>query len=208
MFVLDLPLALLVLWLFHRYAKEPLWEWMPRSFRERVRLGPRALQVKTAGRSALVAISILVGEATHIIWDSFTHRSFWPYRHLRFLHWRLALPLGSIACYQLLQYASSIIGSLVILIWFLRLPRNAYAILPEQKQNSRASELTVFVLASAALAAGLVRACLGVGVPDSAARVEEFVVQALLAVISVFWLELVVYGIVRDRSARRQMQTA
>ena len=51
---------------------------------------------------------------------------------------------------------------------------------------------------------------------QKSAAVENFsawckfatLVQALLAVISVFWLELVVYGIVRDRSARRQMQTA
>src|SRR6201994_3036071 len=45
--VLDLPLSLLVLWLFHRYAKEPLAACLPANARERLRLGPRSLAINS-----------------------------------------------------------------------------------------------------------------------------------------------------------------
>jgi hypothetical protein len=76
-FFLDLPLALVTLWLFHVYAKEPLYTWLPQSVRRRIRLGPASLPVGNLAGFTLVVFSILIGIATHILWDSFTHRNLW-----------------------------------------------------------------------------------------------------------------------------------
>src|ERR1700755_2726734 len=52
-FILDLPLSLLALWLFHRYAKEPLASCLPAKARERVSLGARNLSIDSFSRFAL-----------------------------------------------------------------------------------------------------------------------------------------------------------
>jgi Domain of unknown function (DUF4184) len=200
-FALDLPLALLVLWLFHRYAKEPLWLWMPKSFRERVQLGPRTLNVRSVGDFALLLVSILVGIATHILWDSFTHRSYWPYHHLSLLRDTLQLPvIGRMPYYNFFQQLSSIIGMLVILIWFLRLPRSS-PLHQHKTQGSGAHERRIFVVSSAvALLTGFLRAFIGAGGSIHPRDPALFVAEVIVTTISVFWLELVLYGVLRARN--------
>lgn len=51
MFVLDLPVALLVVWLFHRFAKEPLYVWLPDGVRQRVELGPNTLPLRSPSKT-------------------------------------------------------------------------------------------------------------------------------------------------------------
>lgn len=195
-FVLDLPLALVVLWLFHRYAKEPLWRWMPESFRQRVTLGPRNLPIRNIGEFALAVVSILVGIGTHMLWDSFTHPEYWPYRHWDFLGDSLTLPIvGWVAYYTLLQYASSVIGCLVILVWFLRLPKTAASSQPQTTPASGVNDQRIFVVSLViAFVAGVLRALLGLH------DLELFVTETAVTTISVFWFELVVYGILRDKN--------
>src|SRR5207247_1068326 len=73
LFVFDLPLSLAVYWIFHRYGKGPLWASLPRSIRQRVKLGPSVVKLTGVTQFAIVSLSILVGAATHFFWDSFTH---------------------------------------------------------------------------------------------------------------------------------------
>lgn len=203
-FVLDLPLSLLVLWLFHRYAKEPLWHWMPQSFRQRVTLGPRALPVKNLGGFALLLVSILVGIGTHMLWDSFTHVDYWPYHHWSFLHDIFLLPIVGrrVQCYTLLQYGSSIIGTLVILVWFLRLPKTGASPQPKTAPTSGVSNKRIFAASFVvAFAAGILRACL------RRHNIELFVSEAVVTTISVFWFELVIYGILRARNTNGMQAT-
>jgi Domain of unknown function (DUF4184) len=195
-FVLDLPLSLLILWLFHRYAKEPLWHWMPKSFRQRVTLGPRALPVKNLGDFALLLVSILVGIGTHMLWDSFTHPDYWPYRHWSLLRDSIVLPIvGSVECYTFFQYASSVIGTLVILVWFLRLPKTGTSSPPQTTQTSGINNQGLFVASLiVAIAAGILRASI------RRHDIELFVSESVVTTISVFWFELVIYGILRAKN--------
>jgi hypothetical protein len=208
LFVFDLPLGLAVYWLFHRYAKEPLWTCLPEDARQRVKLGPSTSPFGGAVQSALVSLSILVGGATHILWDSFTHPSFWPYRHWHFLSDTVRLPIaGLVQNYKLLQHASTAFGLLVLLIWFLRLPRVAPTH-PRLVRDRRVDERLVFLFASVvALTAGALRAFVGVGAASGVHRIQIFVGEAVVTTISVFWLELVIYGFLRERSSRSPTQT-
>lgn len=202
LFAFDLPLGLVILCLFHLYAKEPLWEWLPESFRERVRLGPRALPVEGFGQFVLLSVSILAGATTHILWDSFTHPALWLARHWHFLTETVALPMvGNVRYARVFQYTSTIIGLTVLLVWFLRQPRVADSNYPRDNGNSRVNERMVLAIVLAiALGGGVVRAFVGTGVPSDLGDIKLFVAQAVVTTITVFWVEAVICGIVRERS--------
>lgn len=202
MIVLDLPLGLAVLWLFHRYAKEPLWAWLPTASRQRVKLGPSPFAVRSAARFALISLSILVGTATHILWDSFTHNNRWPYRHLSLLRRTIDLPaVGSMHYCELFQHASTVLGLLILLIWWQLRSRSA-APHSSRKGNTSIHKRTAFLAVSAlALVAAALRAVIASGSP------QIVLAKVVITAMTVFWIELVVYGMFRARR-RSQMQSA
>jgi hypothetical protein len=57
-----------------------------------------------------VLVSLWVGAATHVFWDEFTHPGRWGARHLSWL----ADSHGPLAGYQWAQYASGVVGALLI----------------------------------------------------------------------------------------------
>lgn len=118
--VADLPFSLLVLWLYQNYLKTGLYATAPGlfPFREAERkAGPVARGLM---HWVIVVASILLGAATHIVWDSFTHKRSWPYEHIAFLqthipvfHWRVDMS-------TFLQVASSVAGMVVLLVLWAR----------------------------------------------------------------------------------------
>jgi hypothetical protein len=57
-----------------------------------------------------------VGAATHSLWDAFTHAGRWGPRHIAWL----AEQHGALPGYRWAQYASGIVGAVVIGGWLLR----------------------------------------------------------------------------------------
>jgi hypothetical protein len=197
-FVLDLPLAFAALWLFHRYLKEPLTACLPKGARERIDLGPKSLSVDSASRFAMIAFSILVGIATHILWDSFTHQWSWLYRHWHFLRETVNLPwFGRRPWYGVFQYLSSIFGLVVVLLWCAHWYRSAPASHPDLfSQRTVAWSRIVFACAfAAAVLAGFLRAAT-FGIPTGVTGSQRFATHAIITAISVFTLEVIVYGLV------------
>jgi small-conductance mechanosensitive channel len=100
-----------------------------------------------------------------------------------------------VAYYKLLQYASSVIGCLVILVWFLRLPKTAASSQPQTTPASGVNDQRIFVASLViAFVAGVLRALLGLH------DLELFVSETAVTTISVFWFELVAYGILCDKN--------
>lgn len=62
----------------------------------------------------LAALAVLLGAATHVLWDGFTHLRSWP---ASVLYPHVFIPLGqrSFPLARVLQHASSLVGSLVVL---------------------------------------------------------------------------------------------
>ena len=58
----------------------------------------------------LVAVSLIAGAATHVLWDEFTHVDRWGYRHLAWL----AQQHGSLEGYRWAQYGSGVFGAALI----------------------------------------------------------------------------------------------
>lgn len=169
MFLYDLPLSLIALWLFYNFAKQPFTMLLPKGFRARLNPAQNNLPFWPAARLAMIVVSILVGTATHILWDSFTHPFYWPYRHWSFLGKMVHLPVeGYVHMYKVLQDGSSLFGLALVAVWIgmwyrATRPRE----LPKAEFYTRAQIFVIrMVVPGLALAGGVVKAYSDMGVPD------------------------------------------
>lgn len=200
-FALDLPLALVMLWLFHHFAKEPLAACLPDGARERLHLGPRALSINSFSRFALIATSILVGVVTHIGWDSFTHPDYWLYHHWHFLHRSVVLPLfGSRRWCDILQYLSSVAGLLIIIVWSFHWYRTTTPVHSQPDRRFAAHDRIAMGCAFAIALIAAVVSAVASGVPNGVHGAQRFMTDGAITGITFFWLEVVIYGFVRNRA--------
>lgn len=199
-FLLDLPLAIIVLWLFHRYAKEPLWNALPEKVRCKIPLGPTTFSISPPTRFLLIVVSILLGIATHILWDSFTHKTYWPYQNMALLRETFTVPLlGQRPLYQILQDASSLLGLVIIGVWWHFRSRSIQPTRPRQPGFPPASDRTTLLVAAAV---ALIAAVFSVLARPGLHKPDAILTQAIITWTTVAWIELVLYGIIRDRLKR------
>ncbi|MDR3738783.1 MAG: DUF4184 family protein [Terracidiphilus sp.] len=198
MFLFSLPAALVILWMFHRWVKPIAAIMLPQPLRERLvpLLGPFAFAPRK--RFVLIAISALVGIATHIAWDSFTHPAsplVQNWAALRAMH---AVPLlGTHQMCRILQLISTIVGLGILFIWmvrwFGRAPRS------EQAASSRSTLLLAALwigLPLGAAAGAAVRVWIGNG-----GHLHFFGYSALefvIAWIALLWWEMAAVGYFAD----------
>jgi hypothetical protein len=110
-FSTSLPLGILVWLVFYWLAPSAVYL-LPSPHREAIapELKPRLASIPQA---LGVALAILIGAWSHVLWDSFTHSRGWIVRHVPLLQRRL---FGSgIPAYKGLQYLSSALGLCVLL---------------------------------------------------------------------------------------------
>ena len=113
-FLLDLPLALVLLALWHGLIKGPVAALVSPRLRPPIDTSPFAFG--PAGRFGLVVASILTGVAGHLLWDGFTHRD-------GFITTRVGLlqeAIGRPHVYDLFNYASTVAGMLLLGWWWWR----------------------------------------------------------------------------------------
>ena len=202
-FFLDLPASLAMLWLFHVYAKPPLLIFLPGAVRQRLKDPAAAFSLWPPARLMLILLSILIGIATHIAWDSFTHKDTWPYEHWQLLRLNVQLPTGSMAVYKLLEYGSSLFGIAVLAIWFWHWYRTTE---PSRSPvadlwNAAQRRIVIVVLPAVAFVGGILRAFRAVGIPRAIRPVVYFCAYSSITAIAIFLLGLLVCGLVM----RRQM---
>jgi hypothetical protein len=190
-FVLDLPLALAVLWLYQHFVRTASISLLPNALR--VKLSPESPQLRLCTLT-LTSLSVLIGIATHLAWDQFTHFDTYPHSHWSFFSQPHQVPLlGYVQNYKLLQHGSTLIGSLVLALWFLawfrRTPPVAAQTIPA---NPYRGTILVAMLAVAAVGAFL-RAWVGRNIFAS------FIGRLVVTFIPLLWLQLVAYGIWLDR---------
>jgi len=196
---LDLPLSLVVLWLFQAFMKEPMVALLPDPIQRRILLAPRTFRFWGPERLALIICSVLIGVGTHILWDSFTHSSFWLYHHWTVLSQTVRLPmLGTVQYYKLFQHGSTVVGSAFLLIWLLHWHRTTT---PSQRPPVRQFSLALKRVLLAfptfiAFIGAMIRAFVGVGTPNSPRMVEVFLGEAIITAVTLIWLQLLAYGII------------
>ena len=110
----DLPMGILVLALWALVFRAPVIDFMPQWVRARVRLPARRPDWRPSLRLvSLTLVSLLVGIATHLVWDAFTHRDGWAVVQIA----SLRTQLGPFTAFRWAQYASSIGGLVIFAIW-------------------------------------------------------------------------------------------
>ncbi|MFT4218261.1 MAG: DUF4184 family protein [Micropruina sp.] len=114
------PLGLLALVLWQGVIRGPLVSALPALLRERVGWLASSGVPRTARAWWWSAVSVLIGAATHLLWDSFTHPIFAPAQWLGLTAWS---PVPGMRWTSVLQRVSDLIGLTVLVIVVARLPR-------------------------------------------------------------------------------------
>ncbi len=93
---------------------------LPEAVRRRC---PALVEIRTVMRPSSIAwaaLAIVIGAATHIIWDAFTHEDRWGTRLIPALDETALIVMGlSIPGYKLLQYGSSFIGLAFLMVFLV-----------------------------------------------------------------------------------------
>jgi hypothetical protein len=114
LFLFDVPVGLVLLFLFHSLVKWPLLSLLPEGLQNRLYKHAQGFSFAPLKHFGLILLSLLVGSLTHIIWDSFTHEYGWIVEQFAFF----SIPINGTPLYTILQSLSSIIGLIIILYWF------------------------------------------------------------------------------------------
>ncbi len=192
-----LPASLAALWLYHNVVKRPVIELLP------IRLQQRLPGVNDrfafGGISRFLAIlgSIILGIATHLIWDSFTHQFTWPWYRFAWMRTWMRLPIrGWVPTYSVLQYASTILGLIAIGIWCWLWYRHAELARPEPWAHGLKSRfpLALAMFAAAALV-GVVRAKIMIAAPLTISNLDVFLLTSGVTFLALAFWELLLYCI-------------
>ena len=123
LFLFDLPLGLLLTFVFHNIVRDRLYNNLPALLQRRV------LRYKAFSWNSyfiqhwwIVAISILIGAASHLFWDGFTHNHAFFVDLFPVLGINLDIIGRVTPLYRVLQHVSSVAGGLVIGLSILRMP--------------------------------------------------------------------------------------
>lgn len=124
-FWFDLPLAVALILVFHLIIKKPLIGNLPDfvSCRLTPFIGFDWLAYFRK-HIPVVVLSAVLGAASHILWDGFTHENGIFLSRFPWLSREIHLPGKTILVYSLLQYLSSAAGAVFILALILRLPKD------------------------------------------------------------------------------------
>lgn len=207
-FLQSLPIALVTLWLFHRFVKVPLVELLPLGWQQRLQAYLGIFHFGGVRRFLLICASVLIGIATHILWDSFTHSEYWPYEHIAFLSATIALPPDrTYQSYQVLQYLSSVAGCLILAVWAWLWYRSAtpsqqpdHAVIPASRRIWIVVRICLISILCGLTAAAISVLSAGPWDISRSHTADAVVVTAAVAVVTagaLVWWQLVIYGAFR-----------
>jgi putative effector of murein hydrolase LrgA (UPF0299 family) len=181
LFIFCLPVGWLALWLFDRFARRGVDTLLPLGWQLPL-APPRHHSVpSTSG-------ALLLGAASHVIWDGFTHRTGIGVRLVPALSTPVSVGSSSVPCYKLLQHGSSVVGMVVLLALIVRWAERQPSV-PRGQLAMRA-----LVLACVPLAVGLLN-----GLRFRSEGVRPFVVAAGIAFTFVVAVAPVLLGALRYR---------
>ncbi|MCD7936394.1 MAG: DUF4184 family protein [Tannerellaceae bacterium] len=120
----DLPVCLLIAFVFHLIVRNPLIDHLPRFLRERfvvykLMKWNRYFRVNWM----VVMCSFLIGIVSHLLWDSFTHPNGYFAQQIPFLQSTIGIGIFSFSGTSLTQKISGVVGGGTLLWLVLRLPR-------------------------------------------------------------------------------------
>jgi hypothetical protein len=123
LFWFDLPLGLLLAFVFHNIVRDTLFDNLPKFLKSRFSVYRMFDWNNHFQKNWLVvSISILIGGASHILWDSFTHDHGYFVSIIPALTSSVDFFGGRVPVLKIMQHSSTLIGGLVIAYAIYRLP--------------------------------------------------------------------------------------
>ena len=128
LFWFDLPLGLLLLFIFHFVIRDVLIENLPKEIKSRFYSNSKYDWCSYFKNNWLIVLSsIFIGALSHVLWDSFTHKSGYFVELIPTLKNSVFFLGNHVPIYKLLQHCSTFLGGLFIIIAVFKLPKNKNA---------------------------------------------------------------------------------
>ncbi len=184
-----LPASILALWLFHVVLKRPAATLLPAGMQRRLHAELGNFKFGGGARFAAILFSIVLGIATHLVWDAFTHPLNWLWWRSAWLQRNLNLPVvGLTPMFRILQYASTAAGLIALAIWIMLWYRRTQPAPATGAARANSGPLIVLGMLAVALVAGFVRAWLVIGAPKNMEIADAFLlVFGVTSIALVFW---------------------
>ena len=125
LFWFDLPLGLLLAFIFHNMIRDSLLDNLPTFLKSRFSALRRFEWNKYFKKNLLVVtVSILIGAISHILWDGFTHEHGFFVESIPALTNKIDLLGMQVSILKILQHSSTLIGGLVVVYAIYKLPKD------------------------------------------------------------------------------------
>jgi hypothetical protein len=198
-FLFCVPAGMVVLWAFHALLKTPLIALLPSGHQKRLAWLNIHFAFKPLKRFVVIVISLLVGSATHILWDSFTHRhGFMVLRSSLLIAPLITFEFVGITIhvYEFLQYISTLLGAALIIYWYMSWYRKAPtgAVAGNIKLSYTTKMKIVAGIAIVAILAALLGGLLTPTPSWGLNYLRTMIVRMIVVGISVFMSGLLVYS--------------
>lgn len=152
LFFFNLPIGFLAALLFHYCIKGSLIDNLPAFIKKRLQALKNSNWADNVKKHFFkIAVSILIGAGSHIIWDSFTHETGYFVDKIPFLQ----LKIRNVAYYKIAQHLSSLIGMLFIVCFLFQMPVEEESAKPHYLKYWSLVIFFTFVFFTARLAFGL-----------------------------------------------------
>jgi hypothetical protein len=123
-FWFDLPLGIIIAFIFHTIVRNTLFLNVPIQIKTRVAIFQKFDWNNYFKYNWLIVIiSLLIGIISHLFWDSFTHNHGYFVEIIPSLKSKVNLLNLQIPIYKILQHSSSLIGGIIIILTFKKLPK-------------------------------------------------------------------------------------
>ena len=198
LFLLTLPLAFITFWLFEAVVKKPIVGLLPTGIERRLAAPSDEFSFGGPSRFGLIVLSILLGAATHLAWDGFTHKNMWVYRNWAVLREVVQLPVfGPTPLFKVFQHGSTLFGMGVLLVWILSWYRESVPSAEIPRLGFSVAQRVGIVLGGLLLAMGgaMFRTVVIAGVSLSGLAGKRAAGLIVVTFIALLWWEFVLYGI-------------
>lgn len=140
------PAALLVWVVFVQWLETPTLALLPDGWRQLFRRSDRAFTLRNV---ALASVAVILGAATHILWDGFTHANTPILDRVTVLETTQVELFGKLfPLYRFLQHTSTVVGLVVLIAWVVSLKRRGIVNIdsPELRAATHAERVLAAVL--------------------------------------------------------------
>ena len=125
LFYFDIPLALLAIFIFHNIVRKKLIDNLPFFLKKRFSVFNEMKWNNYFKKNfVVVIISILIGAASHILWDSFTHPQGQFVEVIPLLNKNIKIVSIEIPIFKILQHLSTILGGFIVLFAIWKMPKS------------------------------------------------------------------------------------